>query len=314
MPAVADAGAERPQPADDGVEHRDIQDGALAGALAPEERRDDLQGRQRPAGEVGHLEAGRDRARPGRPQQRKEPADRQVVQVVARAVAVRPLLPEARQRAVDDAGVDGQEVIRPQAAPGDLAGHRRLHEDVGVPRQAQDDVPPARQPVVDRDAPLAPVDGLEDAAEAELGRRHAGVVARQRRLDLDHLGTEVGQQLRAPRAREQAREVEDADPRQRSVQRHAPSLRPIVATASSAVPVPYGPGRRVPRGEATHGSRASPRRGGSGCRPWEHWMVGVVGFEPTTSCSQSTCATTALHPGRFRAQEAHVLPERRPED
>ena len=25
-------------------------------------------------------------------------------------------------------------------------------------------------------------------------------------------------------------------------------------------------------------------------------MVGVVGFEPTTSCSQSTCATTAPHP------------------
>ena len=28
-------------------------------------------------------------------------------------------------------------------------------------------------------------------------------------------------------------------------------------------------------------------------------MVGVVGFEPTTSCSQSTCATTALHPDGF---------------
>ena len=29
---------------------------------------------------------------------------------------------------------------------------------------------------------------------------------------------------------------------------------------------------------------------------------GQWGFEPTTSCSQSTCATTALHPGRFRAR------------
>ena len=28
-------------------------------------------------------------------------------------------------------------------------------------------------------------------------------------------------------------------------------------------------------------------------------MVGVVGFEPTTSCSQSTCAATALHPDGF---------------
>ena len=28
-------------------------------------------------------------------------------------------------------------------------------------------------------------------------------------------------------------------------------------------------------------------------------MVGAVGFEPTTSCSQSTCAAAALHPDGF---------------
>ena len=59
------------------------------------------------------------------------------------------------------------------------------------------------------------------------------------------------------------------------------------------------------------------KAGSTPSSPWKRRatgrMVGVVGFEPTTSCSQSTCATTALHPGRFRAHEAHDAPRATPE-
>ncbi len=33
-------------------------------------------------------------------------------------------------------------------------------------------------------------------------------------------------------------------------------------------------------------------------------VVGVVGLEPTTPCSQSRCATTALHPDEIHAAES----------
>ena len=189
-----EACAQGSQPAHDRVEHRNVQHGALAGALAAEERRQDLQRGQRAAGEVGHLQPRRDGPCAGRAKEGQQAADRKVVQVVSRAVTIRPILPKPRERAVDDAGVHGQEVVRPKAAPGDLAGHRRLQEDVGVTRQAQDHVPAPRQPVVDGDAPLAAVDGLEDAAEAKLGRGDPGVVAGEQRLDLDDLGAEVRQE------------------------------------------------------------------------------------------------------------------------
>ena len=52
----------------------------------------------------------------------------------------------------------------------------------------------------------------------------------------------------------------------------------------------------------------SPQEAGANPRQDRHAMlVGAVGFEPTSSCSQSTCATVAPRPDRFRAQEAHML-------
>ncbi len=276
------AGAQRPQPGHDGVEDRDVEDRALAGSLAPEERRQDLQGGQRPPGHVGDLDARRDGARPGRPEQRQEAADGEVVEVVARPVPVGAHLPVPRQGAVDDPGVHGPDRRLAEPPSGKLARHRRLEEDIRRRREAQHDLPAPREPVVDRDAPLAAIDGLEEAAEPELGRRHPGVVAGQRRLDLDDLRAEVGKEERAPRAGQQPGEIQDADPRERTAQ----------ARRCSRL------GQRVSR-------RRRPRRPG---RTTKKWLVGVVGFEPTTSCSQSTCATTALHPDRFRAHEAHVLP------
>ena len=59
----------------------------------------------------------------------------------------------------------------------------------------------------------------------------ARVVARARPLDLDHLGAEIGEQLRAPRPGEHAAEVEHPDPRERL---HRPR-RPQRRSASTAL-------------------------------------------------------------------------------
>ena len=92
---------------------------------------------------------------------------------------------------------------------------------------------------------------------------------------------------------------------------------------------PHTGARRATRSVTTHvGRRASLRprlcRQGGACRGdaggvlrrlrrafcTGEQLVGAVGFGPTSSCSQSTCATVAPRPDDFRAREAPVL--RRP--
>src|SRR5262245_56744926 len=66
-------------------------------------------------------------------------------------------------------------------------------------------------PEVEADALLAPVVHREvDALPADHGRMLARLLA-ARRLDLDHLGAQVGEQHAAARARLEARQFEDAD-------------------------------------------------------------------------------------------------------
>jgi hypothetical protein len=62
-------------------------------------------------------------------------------------------------------------------------------------------------------------------------------------------------------------------------------------------------GRLSPTSSSPQGARPQPRDH----RARKAMVVGAVGFEPTSSCSQSTCATVAPRPDRFRAREAHVL-------
>ena len=106
---------------------------------------------------------------------RMKPTDDSLV--VAGPVPVRPLLPVAGQRAVDDPGVHGPDRSRPQPAPGQLAGHRRLEKDIGRGRQPQHHLAPARQPVVDGE-PAAAADGRKGAGREveadEQDRRREG--------------------------------------------------------------------------------------------------------------------------------------------
>ena len=85
--------------------HRDIEVGAAAGAVATDERGED-RGRapQRAAGEVGDLHAGHERRAAGGAAHREHAGEREVADVVAGAIDVRPGLAEAADRAQHDAG------------------------------------------------------------------------------------------------------------------------------------------------------------------------------------------------------------------
>ncbi len=106
----------------------------------------------------------------------------------------------------------GGEAPARQRAPGEVLGQ---HVDVG--QEAAHERAALGVPQVERDALLV-------AVEREEGDRHAGrgrvavaaLVAAARRLDLDHLGTQVGEDRGAERPRQEAGQVEDADADERA--------------------------------------------------------------------------------------------------
>src|SRR6266446_1909374 len=72
-------------------------------------------------------------------------------------------------------------------------------------------------PQVERDALLVAVEREEGDRHAVRGRvAVAALVAAARRLDLDHLGTQVGEDRGAERPRQEAGQVEDADAGERA--------------------------------------------------------------------------------------------------
>ena len=91
------------QPRERAVGHRDVDELALARALALAQRGEDPDRRHQPAAaEVGDLAGGLDRRAAAPAGQPEQAGERQVVGVVTGAVAQRAVLPVARDRAVDE--------------------------------------------------------------------------------------------------------------------------------------------------------------------------------------------------------------------
>ena len=104
---------------------------------------------------------------------------------------------------------------------------------------------------VDRGGPLAAIGGKEVSGHPVLalpvpGRSPVtGVISDPRPFDLDDVRAQVGKQLRAPRAREHTRKVEDADTFQRlhARRRHGlRSARTALAALWPGAPVTPPPG------------------------------------------------------------------------
>ena len=227
--AVAEpAGRDHGEPAQRAVGHRDVDELALARAVALAQRREDAEGgHQRAAADVGDLPRRLHRraaAVAGQPEQADQA---EVVHVVPAAVAVRAVLAVAGDRAVDQPRVDLPQAVVADAQAVQDARPERLEEDVGVAGEAQQHVAALVGLEIDPDRALAPVERQEERrVGALLGalvvrRRPAHVVAHAGVLDLDHVGAEVAEQQRAEPAGQQPREVEDAQPLERT---HAAAL------------------------------------------------------------------------------------------
>ena len=166
------------------------------------------------------------------------------------------VLAVARDRAVDDVGPAGGDLLVADAEAGGDAGPEVLDDHVAALGQIEDQVDALGSGQVDRQEPLAHVLAGEQHRQAA----PAGVAGAQQvalgRLDLEHLGPEVGQHPGARRAGHDPGEVEDPDPLQdagtdpgargdgsglaSSILRHRPS--PLIAG-----PRPPGPRPRRPR-------------------------------------------------------------------
>ncbi len=212
-----------------------------AGDLALAQRHEDPdRGHQRAAAEVGDLARRLDRrpvALAGQPEQADEP---EVVHVVAGAVAVRPVLAVAGDRAVDDPGVLLLEPLVADPEPVQHAGAEALEQHVGLAHEPQQHLAPRLRLEVDADRALVAVQREEQRRAGALlrplvvRRRPAHVVAQPGVLDLQHVGAEVGQQPRAEPARQQPRQVEHADARERAA--HRPSRSRASATVAGRRP------------------------------------------------------------------------------
>src|SRR5439155_9615910 len=133
-------------------------------------------------------------------------------EVVAGAVRLRPGLPKARDRAVDEPRVAARErsVAEPELVH--RPGPEVLDEDVALSDERTEDRLALRRLEIQRDALLVAVDGHEvRRLAAREGWPAPRVVALPGLFDLYDLGTHVAQHHRAVRPRGDAREVQDTD-------------------------------------------------------------------------------------------------------
>ena len=194
--------------------HGDVQVGAPAGPVPVDKGGEDGdRGPHGAAPQVGDLHArerrGTVRILAAHPQ---HPGQRQVVDVVPRAIAVGTVLPVPRNRAEDDAIVAlvQRRVAHPQ--PVHHAGAKALDDYIGALRHPQEPLPLAVVLQIHRHRALVAVD-REIAARRPVAARGevAHVVAAAGFLYLDHVGAEVGEDHREEGAREKAGQVEHSD-------------------------------------------------------------------------------------------------------
>src|SRR5262249_7370704 len=138
---------------------------------------------------------------------------------------------EAGQRAADDRRLDVLDVPVAQAELRRLVAAQVREDGVALAHKVLEDRACVGVAEVERDASLVAVEGLEvERALVLLVRRHvaADVAARRGILALDHLGAEVCELQRSPRARAELLDREDAQVGERGA-RHDSALRVIPA-------------------------------------------------------------------------------------
>ena len=209
--------------ADGGIDQRGIDIAALAGALAPLQRRQDADHRIDAGEDVRHRHAGAGRLAVRRAGQRHEAADALRHQIVAGARRIRPGLAEAGDRAIDQARAGRREARIVEAEFLQAADLEVLDQDVRLRRELAHDALAVLALEVAFDRALAAIGRMEiGGAEMAVlaldeGRPPgARVVAGLRALDLDDVGAEIGQHLACPRPGQNAGQFQHANTSQRT--------------------------------------------------------------------------------------------------
>ena len=218
------------------VEQREIEMLPEAGLRAMRERRADGDRGVHPGDDVGDRHAGALRTAAwravGLSGDAHHPAHALDHEVVARPLAPGAALAKARQRAVDEPRIGLSQSVVAQAVAGEVAVLVVLDQDIEARRERAHERLSLGRRDIHRDRLLAAIRRGEIGRIARLATRavldprrpeSARVVAALWPLDLDDLGAQIGQILPGPRAREHARQIQDADVRQRAC--HASRLR-----------------------------------------------------------------------------------------
>ncbi len=174
-----------------------------------------------------------------------EPAHALGHEIVAAALRIGAELSEARDRAINEARLLGGKTREVEAVFGKAAHLVVLDHHIRLKGEAAHQGRPLRLREIDGDGALVAVGAQEVCALARLvvafglheGRApNASVVALPRRLHLDDVGPQVGQNLRAPRPGQHPRQIEHLDPVQRMRARacDAAPINPNHALSSAA--------------------------------------------------------------------------------
>jgi hypothetical protein len=216
---------------------RDVDEAALAGAVALAEGGEDAERSPQAGRLVDERGAGADAGPVRLAGDADDPAYSLHERVVARLVAERADAAERADRAVDEAGVARAEGLVAEAALVGEPGPEALDEDVGAVGEPEDGLEAGGVGQAERDRALARVRAEEHRADAVDERRapRARLVAAVRPLDLDDVRAERAEDLRAVRPRERRRDVEhpQAGERQEAHVDQSCAGRPPVRTSRS---------------------------------------------------------------------------------
>jgi uncharacterized protein YggE len=174
--------------------------------------------------------------------------------VVARLRRAWSILAVPGERRVDQPRMRGGQRVVVEPEPREHAGAEVLHHDIGARDERVEHAASLGALEVQRHALLVPVDAQEIRALAvDEGRPpRARVVAAARLLDLDHPRAHVGEQHRAVRARQHARQIQHRHTREwtgrmvRSTRRHRGFYRLVRYWPVSGVPEEVAMNRSIP--------------------------------------------------------------------
>ncbi len=204
-------------PRQGGGEQVDLDVLAATALLAGVQRGEDADRGVQPGHHVEDRDAGAEGLGVGAAGEAHQARHRLDDQVVAGQYPAPVRRTEAADRGVDDPRVGGRDGVVVEAEARETAGAEVLHHDVGAAGELLGERDVAGVLEVEGDGALVAVDPevvrRDAVAHGRLPR--PGVVAGGR-LDLDHLGAEVGEQHRGVGAGQDPREVGDQQPRERS--------------------------------------------------------------------------------------------------